>query len=485
MQQRLGRKLPGLLLGLVLLATVGVVLASDLGSAWLAQAVGGPQPGRTESGAAVTARALVDWPGAGAEAASYLQAYLRFDTAQPAQAADAARWLQETFSQAGIESHLVPGPAGRMSVLARIPGSGGARPLILYGHLDAPAPEVSAWSVAPFSGAVQGRHVYGVGAVDPKGQTIANLAAMLVLQRLKLPLERDVVFLATADEDKALAPGSALAAEVAALQPEYLLGAGGGCLQLGAGQWAWMVATSSRGKMVLRVAPAQANLSATGPGASAGQELVVSVNRMLSAQVAVPSDTTNEFFRRVVARYPFPVRELLAAPGVWSRVVAPRLLQSPVAAGQLCDSVSLVRLEPWPDDPQRPSAILQVGTMPGRTREQVVAELVTAAQDRNLRFQLLEEVGGLESPWDTALFSAIEGTARREDPRMLVLPSSSSPDGSRYFRAQGVVCYGFLPFDLDRTELERIGQGDERLSLANLELGVRRLVEVVVELCSG
>ncbi len=480
----LARRQPqGLLLVLVLLAALGVVLGSERGSAWLTERLAVPT---APPAVADPPMPQVDWPAVGAAANSYLQAYLRFDTSQPAGAEQAARWLQRMLQDAGIESRLVPGAGSGLSVIGRLAGQGVARPLILYSRIEAPPADPTRWSVPPFEGALREGYLYGAGAVDPKGQTIANLATMLLLSRLAEPLERDVVFLAVNGEPAFAQPGAPLLAELDRLQPEWLLGAGGGSVELQPGERAWLISTFSKGYLNLRVGPAQVDLSAAGaPAGTPAEQLAWAVNRMLAWQAPIaPSPTTNEFFRRLAGQYPSPVRAILVQPVVWSRLVAPRLLQNPAAADRLRDTVSLVRLEPWPDDPLRPSAVLQVRTMPGEARNWVLAELRSAAGVAGLRFQLLEEVGGEESPWDTSLFQACEAAARREDPQMLVLPTGGGIDSSRYFRSRGVVCYGFLPFDLDSTEIQRIGRADERLSAQNLQLGVRRTVEIVLAACA-
>jgi acetylornithine deacetylase/succinyl-diaminopimelate desuccinylase-like protein len=44
-------------------------------------------------------------------------------------------------------------------------------------------------------------YVWGRGAIDFKGQGIAHLVALLALNRSGVPLSRDVVFIANADEE--------------------------------------------------------------------------------------------------------------------------------------------------------------------------------------------------------------------------------------------------------------------------------------------
>ena len=248
-----------------------------------------------------------------------------------------------------------------------------------------------------------------------------------------------------------------------------------------------MVSTFSKGYLHLRVGPVRLGPGGSGPlPDGADEQLARAAQALANWQAPIrPSPTTDEFFRRLASRYPFPVRHILGHPRVWPRLVAPQLLQNPVAADMVRDTVCLVRFEPWPDDPLCPSAVFVVDTMPGEGRDQVLAELRALLGDPYLRFQLLGQAEGRESPWDTALSRAIETAASRQDPPVSVLPASDGAAGNRYFKARGIVCYGFLPFDLGPDELERIGQAGERLSVSSLQQGMRWMVDIVLEACTG
>jgi acetylornithine deacetylase/succinyl-diaminopimelate desuccinylase-like protein len=90
---------------------------------------------------------------------------------------------------------------GRANLLASLKGSGKRRPLILANHMDVVPADPSRWSVAPFSGLLKDGLVYGRGAEDMKTEGILQLLAMLRLKREGVSLDRDVLFLATADEE--------------------------------------------------------------------------------------------------------------------------------------------------------------------------------------------------------------------------------------------------------------------------------------------
>src|SRR5437879_4639487 len=57
------------------------------------------------------------------------------------------------------------------------------------------------WKVDPFAGTVQDGYLWGRGALDMKGEAITQLMTLLTLKRAGVALKRDVIFLATADEE--------------------------------------------------------------------------------------------------------------------------------------------------------------------------------------------------------------------------------------------------------------------------------------------
>ena len=65
------------------------------------------------------------------------------------------------------------------------------------------------WTVAPFAGEIRDGYVWGRGATDMKGTAICHLMTLLLLKRAGVPLDRDVLFLGTADEEEGVDNGVA------------------------------------------------------------------------------------------------------------------------------------------------------------------------------------------------------------------------------------------------------------------------------------
>ena len=72
---------------------------------------------------------------------------------------------------------------------------------MLLNHMDVVPADRRYWSFDPYSGAIRNGHIYGRGALDMKGLGIAQLQAFLALKASGRKLSRDVVFVATADEE--------------------------------------------------------------------------------------------------------------------------------------------------------------------------------------------------------------------------------------------------------------------------------------------
>ena len=108
---------------------------------------------------------------------------------------------------AGIENHRywLPGrryPAGRRNVVARWPGTGNGRSLLLSGHVDVAPFEPDNWSVCrPFEPLLRDGRLYGRGSADMKGGLAASFWALKILQEEGFEPAGDVLFESLVDEE--------------------------------------------------------------------------------------------------------------------------------------------------------------------------------------------------------------------------------------------------------------------------------------------
>jgi acetylornithine deacetylase len=114
--------------------------------------------------------------------------------------------------------------AGRPQLVARFPGAGGGRTLLLNGHIDVVDVEPrAAWSVDPFAAVVRDGAVWGRGACDMKGGVACMVVAAEVLADLGGRLAGDLVVNTVTEEESTGAGGLASARTLsadAAIVPE-------------------------------------------------------------------------------------------------------------------------------------------------------------------------------------------------------------------------------------------------------------------------
>jgi len=165
----------------------------------------------------------IDWPALAQETIDLLRQYLMLDTTNPpGQETVGARFLEAVLARDGIPSETVESAPGRGNLMARLRGDGSEGGLVLHHHIDVVYADRRYWTVEPFGGLIRDGFLYGRGALDMKSTGILQLAGVLALKRARVPLKRDLILLATADEEA----GSRFGAQfVADRRRDWLAGA--------------------------------------------------------------------------------------------------------------------------------------------------------------------------------------------------------------------------------------------------------------------
>lgn len=112
------------------------------------------------------------------------------------------QFLAQRLSGLGAEVETISFYPGDPQLVARIPGRGGGRSLLVNGHVDvaATAPE-EPWTHPPFQPTRRGDRIYGRGAADMKGGIAAALMGLeAVLRTLDWP-RGDVIIQAVTGEE--------------------------------------------------------------------------------------------------------------------------------------------------------------------------------------------------------------------------------------------------------------------------------------------
>ena len=164
------------------------------------------------------------------EAVELLQRLLRLNTVNPpGNETLAAELLREYLEANGVEVELYARTPERANLVARLRGGDGPS-LCFLSHTDTVLADPSEWSRDPWSGDLDGDHVWGRGALDMKNQVAASAIAIASLAREGFRPSGDLVFVAAADEEVGKAFGLQWLCEehADAVRVDYAINEGGG-----------------------------------------------------------------------------------------------------------------------------------------------------------------------------------------------------------------------------------------------------------------
>ena len=423
------------------------------------------------------------------EAVRFLSEYLRIDTVNPpGNETRGAQYLKSILAREGIPSEIFELAPGRGNLVARLKGNGTKKPVLIMGHIDVVGVEREKWTVDPFGGAIRDGFIYGRGATDDKKMGAAGLEVLLLLHRLKVPLDRDVIFLAEAGEESSTQFGIDFMVErhwdkIAA---EFSLAEGGGMSEQG-GKVQRVVVTATE-KLSRNMKLVARGVSAHGSVPRADNPLL-----RLSAALAKLADwrqpmrlneVTRQYFSRLAAISPPEEAFLythLEDPGVAEKLRARspgldallRVTITPtIVQGGFRDNVipataeASLMVRPLPDE--------DVPALVQRMREVIddpAVEVVPAWGRRP---------AAPPSGLSTEMFLALERVQKRLFPEAVTLPAmTTGTTDSAQLRAKGVHAYGIGTFG---------GSGahgnDERISVEGLGTLVEFLYHAVVEIAA-
>ncbi len=413
----------------------------------------------------------------------WLAGYLQIDTTNPPGNEEAAaRYLARILHRHGVATRTFYTADGRVSLYARLEGRRDGEGLLLLHHMDV-VPAGEGWTREPFSGEVVEGELWGRGAIDVKSLGIAHLAAFVDLAAEPEALERDVVFLAVADEESGGVRGLAWLLE---RHPELFEGIGaaygeGGNNKVVNGRLLyWGVETAQKRPFWLaaRAAGRAGHAAGLNPG-NAVHALVQGLDRIL----ALPrqwrvTDPVRRYLAALAPLHDDVSSERFADPDAWIGPDGPRGPMSPGQANLFLDSVQVTVLDAGARInvvPAEARAELDVRLLPDTDADAFLARLREAAGPRVELDVLLASPPAPPSPVDHPAYRA----AAEELEGPVVPAFIAGFTDSRYLRARGIPTYGLSPFLIEPQLLRGIHGPDERIPVDELERGVARMVRIV------
>jgi acetylornithine deacetylase/succinyl-diaminopimelate desuccinylase-like protein len=440
-----------------------------------------------------------DWSAVNKEALDYFRTYLRFDTTNPPDnTAQAIGFLKGILDREGIETATFESKPGAMSLVARLPGPPGRKPFLLLSHVDVVPAVASDWSHPPFSADLADGYVWGRGAIDNKAHGIMALMTMLELKRNHVPLRRGVVMMVNADEEAGGANGAQWMAanHWNAFDPAFAINEGGIAIPDPFGSRGNVFEVSVAEKRVMWLKVTAHGHSGHGSIPRSDNPTLILINalaRLLAAQpdirlIPIMSDALSEIAPREAfptsfelghLGWPFMIEIAMRGPLKSNSMQA--LLRDTISPTTLSGSLKVNVI------PSIAEAGLDCRLLPGTDADQFLRRIRNLLADDRISIEFLQIPDtGPVSPTSGEAWDAIRKVIAQDFPDTIAVPwMTTGGTDSRFLREKGVPAYGFVPIVLDERERERVHGVDERLSVDNLNLGVKATWDLTMTLCAG
>ncbi|HEX6973382.1 MAG TPA: M20/M25/M40 family metallo-hydrolase [Vicinamibacterales bacterium] len=415
-----------------------------------------------------------DWKAVETEAVKTIQDYVRIDTSNPpGDVTKAADFLMGIFKREGIPAQRFESGPGRSIVLARLKGTGSAKPILLLHHMDVVPTDPSRWTHKPFGAEIADGKIWGRGTIDMKGLGVVQLMAFLSLHRQHVPLDRDVLLMAVPDEEVGGEHGAKWMHKnhYAEIEPEYILDEGGfGSRDLFApGKLVFGISVAEKKIMWLKLrAEGVAGHGSQPHDKNPNDRLIRALARLLGEPMPTSSFSVLETMKSRVGTLP-------------SNKFNNAIQHSTISITSFRSGVG----EPPKVNviPSVAEATLDCRVLPGTTKDQWLAEITRRLGDPEIKIEIVNEgPDPVVTTQESAFYKALEASVKRAYPEAIVTPMVV-PFGtdSNGFRPDGVKSYGFTPVVVPAEAVMSMHGDAEYLPIEPIGPAIRILFETLRE----
>ncbi len=436
------------------------------------------------------------------EAEGWLADLIRIDTTNPpGNEQAAAKYVAGILTKEGITPEFLDLAPGRSAVVARLRSAAmpdPSRALLLVAHMDVVGVDKSRWTVDPFGAVIKDGYMYGRGSIDDKGMLAANLAAFIALKRSNARVDRDIIFLATADEEQG--GEASIRMLIAKYWDKFAAGFAineGGRVILKDGKVHYVavqasekvsldVAVIARGpsghasvptkdNAVLHLATAVSKIG----GYTAPVHFTTIVRRYFEQLAAIEDDELAKWIRSLdtADRGEHAQRVISEMNPLWNSMLRDTIAPTMLTAGVRANVI-----------PSEARAMLNIRLLPGDTIDVLLADLTKLVNDSTIRFEVQPDAGLAAPPssLESDFYATITKAASEEFSGVPVLPfMSAGATDSAQLRLHNVQAYGLSPFPMADEDSRRMHGDDERIPLASFDKGVDFLARIVSEFAAN
>ncbi len=424
------------------------------------------------------------------EAVEHALEYLRIDTTNPpGNESRAVAFFARIFEEEGIPYDTASSAPGRGNIWARL--EGGDRPaLVLLHHMDVVPADPAYWDTDPFDAEVRDGMIAARGALDTKTLGILELEAFLALHRSGARLDRDVIFMATADEE---AGGFYGAGWLVENRPELfegvgvLLNEGGDGIEQD-GRIGFGIEVTQKVPIWLRLtAHGTPGHGSTPPVESAVNRLVRSLGRLqgyrFEPRIVPAVDAYFKGLAHTVEEEWKPRFENIAEAIEDPDVLRELQLDYRSMAALTRNTCSITILEGSAKInvvPPTASAQLDCRMLPDQDPDEFVDEIEAVLNDPGIEIERIMQFTPAVSSTGTDLYRTLVEVTREEYPDAAIIPSVSTGfTDSHFMRDLGIDSYGYSPMVIPQSDEGGVHGNNERISVDNIRRGTAMMLEIL------
>ena len=408
-----------------------------------------------------------------------------------------AELLAPRFRARGFEVKIIQTPdSAKAIIVARLKGDGSKRPVLLAAHADVVGVERDKWTVDPFAGVIKDGHVYGRGAIDFKGGMAVFARAAMMLAERKVPLARDVIFIAEADEESGGPYSTAWMGREhwADIDAEFALNEGGWIMNGDDGRVRYVsISTADKLSIPMTVT---ARGTSTHSSMPRPDNAIFALSRALAklSSYETPlsiTPATKQFFTALSRTSSAPMsgyfRDLVGSDAARARRADSIISRDPLLHSLIRNTIAPVIIQGGFRAnviPGSAAATINLRLVPGSDLNAFVATLRGVVGDTTIELKATAPTYAQTAPSseNTDLYRALTAAARAQFPGAEVTPYlfQAGTDAGAW-RSRGVPVYGIYPYPIDADELTRMHGNDEKVSIASLAQGTEMIFRTLVD----
>jgi len=422
-------------------------------------------------------------------AVKILSDFIKINTSNPpGNEEEAVEFLDSILTKEGLETRIYLPVKKRANLLSKIKGRQKGKPMVLLSHIDVVPANPDEWDIHPFSGEIKDGFIYGRGAIDMKSQTISQLIAFIDLYKKGIVPERDLIFLATCDEEVGGKYGiEYMLNEVKELQEaSFVLSEGGSFIEENGFIHAQIAVAEKKISQFMIRAYGQGGHGSMPSKETANEKVIKASYAILSHKWPIKvTGVVNSYLNGILKDKTIEgvrfntlkegiknkkIREVLEANPLFNALLRNTVVPTILKSGEKINVI-----------PSEATIYFDARLLPQENKEKFFTRIKKLC-DKDTEIIRLDgnTVDPKPSSYNTEYFKGIKEIIQRSMGDIPVLPCLlTGASDLRYFRNLNIPSYGFFPAVFNKEEILKMHGKNERISVENYINAIEMTKDIV------